>query len=138
LFNGPWGYRAQYWVSPSQGLAANGQLLAALFPKLMDGLHEVTDPALANVDVRGSLQAASAKVWIAEFAELYLGERQHLAVARWVSAANEGVGFARLGLSAPVVTTFEVKGALLDPHGNELVPASKVRRHHSLYGYGFA
>jgi hypothetical protein len=30
LFNGPFGYRSQYWLGPEQGLAANATLLAAL------------------------------------------------------------------------------------------------------------
>ena len=35
FFNGPWGYRAQYWIHPSRGLAANRELITGLTPKLL-------------------------------------------------------------------------------------------------------
>ena len=35
LFNGPFGYRAQFWASAEQGLAANAALLAVLAARLV-------------------------------------------------------------------------------------------------------
>ena len=57
---------------------------------------------------------------------------------RWVQEAGRGVDLARLGLAAPEQVKFELKGALLDPHGNEVVPARKIRRHLDIYSYGFS
>ena len=44
LFNGPWGYRAQYWTHPSRGLAANRELINALTPKLLAAVDTVAAP----------------------------------------------------------------------------------------------
>jgi hypothetical protein len=138
LFNGPWGYRAQYWVSPGRGLAANATLLAALAPKLMATLDTISDPGLAKIDLCASLSAASAKLWIREIPSLLVNPNADLDIERWVLEARRGVELARWGLSAPVSTLFEVKGALIDPYGNEVVPSRKVRRHFDIHHYGFS
>src|SRR5436190_1211971 len=44
VFNGPRGYRAQYWVSAGNGLAANTALLTALTPKLLGQLDTRATP----------------------------------------------------------------------------------------------
>ena len=59
LFNGPFGYRAQYWLGPEQGLAANARLLAALAPKLLGALETCTDELLSRIDVCVALGAAT-------------------------------------------------------------------------------
>jgi hypothetical protein len=138
LFNGPWGYRAQYWVSPGQGLAANCMLLAALTPKLLGAMNTREEQSLAKLDVCASLHAASAKIWIQEVPSLLINPTADLDVERWALEARNGVELARWGLSAPQVTKFEVKGALMDPYGNEVVPVRKVRRHYDIHHYGFS
>jgi hypothetical protein len=138
LFNGPWGYRAQYWIGAAHGLAANSLLLAALAPKLLGTTDTKAEPGLAQVDVCASLHAASAKLWIQEIPSVLLNPTKDLNIERWESEARNGVELARWGLAAPVVTKFEVKGALLDPYGNEVVPARKLRRHYDIYQYGFS
>jgi hypothetical protein len=138
LFNGPWGYRAEYWISPEQGLAANTRLLAMLTPKLLGAIDLDASPDFAKIDVCASLHAASAKIWIREGLSILSDPVAELAVDRWLRAARNGVELARLGLSAPQATKFEVKGALIDPYGNEVVPARKIRRHYDIYHYGFS
>lgn len=138
LFNGPWGYRAQYWMSVAQGLAANTMLLAALAPKLLGAVDVAAAPELAKIDICASLSAASAKIWIKEIPSLLIAPPIDLAVERWAAEARRGIELARWGLSAPAVTKFEVKGALIDPYGNEMVPARKVRRHYDIHHYGFS
>lgn len=138
FFNGPFGYRAQYLVSPDFGLAANAAVLAALAPKLLGAVDISAAPELAKIDVCASLAAASAKVWIAELPSLLLNPTRDLAVPRWVGEGERGVELARWGLCAPAVSKFEVKGALIDPYGNEVVPSRKVRRHFDLHHYGFS
>jgi len=137
LFNGPHGYRAQYWRSPWQGLEANAYLIASLLPKLLAAIDISTDPKLAEIDVTASLKAVSAKVWIRE-ARSTVGANRDLLVEPWRSSAAQGVELAKLGLAAPRCSKYEVKGALLDSFGNERVPASKVRRHHDIHRYGFS
>jgi len=138
LFNGPWGYRAQYWESPGQGLAANCMLLASLAPKLLGAIDTRAEPELAKIDVCASLHAASAKIWIQEMPSLLMEPTWDLNVDRWVLEARNGVELARWGLSAPLATKFEVKGALIDPYGNEVVPSRKIRRHYDIHHYGFS
>lgn len=137
LFNGPYGYRAQYWLHPFKGLAANRALLDALTPKLMAAISPAESPNLGKFNVCASLAASSAKIWIQESSSLSDTDRD-LAVESWVEEANRGVELARLGLSAPTKARFEVKGALLDPYGNEVVPAKKVLRHFDIHNYGFS
>jgi len=45
---------------------------------------------------------------------------------------------ARLGLAAPQQTKFELKGALLDAHGNEPASARKIKRHLDIHNFGFS
>jgi hypothetical protein len=137
LFNGPFGYRAQYWASPEQGLAANAVLLAALAPKLLGAFGTTSDSELSRIDICASIGAASAKLWIRESLAL-VDPIADLSVSRWVESARKGVELARLGLMAPEIAKFEVKGALIDPFGHEVVPVGKIRRHYQLYHYGFS
>jgi hypothetical protein len=137
LFNGPFGYRAQYWRGPAEGLAANAALLAALAPRLLGALETCTDPELSRIDVCAAIGAASAKLWIRESLSL-IAPTEDLAVARWTANARKGIELARLGLMAPEITKFEVKGALIDPYGHEVVPADKIRRHYQIHHYGFS
>lgn len=138
LFNGPWGYRAQYWASPSKGLAANALLLTSLAPKLLAAIDLNVAPELAMIDVCASLHALSAKLWIKENLFRMINPPSHLAIERWNNEAHRGVELARLGLWAPKAIEFEVKGALLDPYGNEVVPCRKIRRHYDIHHYGFS
>jgi hypothetical protein len=137
LFNGPFGYRAQYWARPEQGLMANASLLGALAPKLLGALDTCADPELARIDVCAAIGAASAKIWIRESSSLATPSAD-LAVERWVENARRGVELAKIGLMAPEIAKFEIKGALIDPYGHEVVPADKIRRHYQLHHYGFS
>ncbi len=137
LFNGPFGYRAQYWLGPDQGLAANASLLAALASKLLGALDTCTDPDLSRIDVCAAIAAASAKIWIRESLSL-AAPSADLNVERWSSNASKGIGLAALGLMAPEIDKFEIKGAFVDPYGHEVVPADKIRRHVQIHHYGFS
>jgi hypothetical protein len=138
LFNGPFGYRAQYWLGPEQGLAANATLLAALAPRLLGTLETCTDRNLSRIDVCAAMSAASAKIWIREAASFLANPIADLNIDRWVDNARRGVDLAKFGLIAPEITKFEIKGALIDPYGHEVVPADKIRRHYQIHHYGFS
>jgi hypothetical protein len=94
-------------------------------------------PNLGRLNICTSLSAVSAKIWIRESSSL-LDAAPDLAVEPWVTEANRDVELARLGLSAPIAFKFEVKGALLDSYGNEVVPSRKIRRHFDIHHYGFS
>jgi hypothetical protein len=136
LFNGPCGYRAQYWHSPARGLAANAELIEALWPVLRDALTPEQRTSLTAIDLYTALHAASAKVWVVE-SSAYNDPPRDLAVERWLLAADAGNDSARKGLYAPDDGRFEVKGALFDAHRQEVVPRDKVLRHHAIHDYGF-
>lgn len=138
LFNGPHGYRAQYWRGPSQGLLANAALIAALAPRLLASIDPAADPNFEKIDVCVSLKATSAKFWIREIPSLLVSPTTDLQVEPWRTEAQRGVQLARWGLSAPEVTKFDVKGGLMDSHGNEVVPSRKVCRQYDIHHYGFS
>jgi hypothetical protein len=138
LFNGPYGYRAQYWQGPLDGLKANAALIAALTPKLLAVVDIDVEPQFTKINVCASLRATSAKLWIQEIPSLLLSPTHDLNVKRWHDEAQRGVQLARWGLSAPEVRKFEIKGSLIDPYGNEVVPSRKILRHFDIHHYGFS
>lgn len=138
LFNGPYGYRAKYWHDPFDGLKANALLITALTPKLLAVIDGSADTHLPKIDVGASLRASSAKFWIQEIPSLLANPTVDLNIERWGAEAKRGVQLAKWGLSAPEVTRFDIKGALLDPHGNEVVPCRKIGRHYDIHYYGYS
>ena len=139
-FNGPWGYRAQYWINPFTDLAANAAILDALKPKLLECVDINALPDLAKINVCTSLRCLSAKIWVAE-ADIFhvmTSPTVDLDVDRWREAAARKNELAEWGFWAPVAKSFEVKGALLDPYGNEVIPARKLVRHYDIHNYGFS
>lgn len=138
LFNGPYGYRAQYWHGPYEGLRANAFLITTLTYKLLAAVDPHADPRIAKIDLCASLRATSAKFWIQEIPSLLANPTDDLNVEPWRTKAQHGVQLARWGVCAPEVTRFDVKGALLDPHGNEVVPSRKIARHYDIHHYGFS
>jgi hypothetical protein len=36
------------------------------------------------------------------------------------------------------VREFEIKGALIDPAGHEVIPEHKIRRHYHIHDFGFS
>lgn len=138
LFNGPAGYRALYWRGPMEGLQANARLITALTRRLLTAIESDADPKLEQINVCTSLRATSAKFWIQEIPSLLVSPTVDLMVEPWRTEALRGVQLARWGLSAPEVSKFEVKGALIDPHGNEVVPCRKITRHFDIHHYGFS
>ncbi|HEY6512863.1 MAG TPA: hypothetical protein VI032_12835 [Burkholderiaceae bacterium] len=138
LFNGPYGYRAEYRHSPSRGLAANAALLIALTPKLLAAVDATLEPRFCKLDPCVSLRAVSAKFWVQEIPSVLVSPTEDLHVQPWLAEAQRGVQLARWGVCAPEVTRFDIKGALLDAHGNEVVPSRKVARHYDIHNYGFS
>src|SRR5204863_8545493 len=101
------------------GLLGNLQLLESLLERLLDLAQHECISELAAIDLRKSLLAASSKVWIYEEDFPFQSPTRDLAVQAWIDAAAKGEKKANWGLCAPLGERIEVKGALLDPSGNE-------------------
>ena len=125
-------------TGPSQGLAANAALILSLTPKLLAAVDASTEPRFTQIDVCICLRAVSAKFWIREILSVLSSPTEDLDVQPWLDSARRGVQLARWGVCAPEVTQFEVKGALMDPYGNEIIPSRKIGRHYDIHQYGFS
>ena len=131
FFNSPQGYRGQFARSEAAGELANRTLIDRLFPRLLAaaGNH----PANADGRVTKSLRGAQAKIWIVESevdAQL-LDPQPAIVFPTWEFNAPNGQG-----LRAPRGTRLEVKGAWLDPAGNEAPNLAKRRRSNFIYATG--
>ena len=138
FFNAAGGYRAQYLRSPTDGLAGNQAILGALLNRLVDEARRAQVEELRDIDVRLSLRALSSKVWIYEGTFDFDTPSQDLDIATWAEQAFQGEERATWGLCAPCGTLLQVKGALLDPFGHEVVPYRKILRHEHIHRFGFS
>ena len=85
-------------------------------------------------EVRASLDAPSAKVWVRE--NISYGEHQ-LKVRRW--EANETIPGGK-GIQwrwTAYEEEIDIKGGLLNTAGNETIPAGKLDRSCQIHHYGF-
>jgi hypothetical protein len=111
LLNGRSGYRAQYYLSPEEGVLFNYDVLSALAP----ALEQAFLGASLNVDwqlVRRSLAGPHAKVWVFEEKKAFdEAVSDALNPPRWV-----GNGATR-GRKAPLPDhrSIDVKGTFIDP-----------------------
>ncbi len=138
FFNSSAGYRAQFLIDPIAGLFANFALIEALREQLIAQSNMARVQELEAISVPTSLKAASAKVWIHEDDFPFQKPTCDLAVEPWATCASGGELKAQWGLCAPAGTRLQVKGALLDPAGNEVVPRKKILRHHEIHQFGFS
>jgi hypothetical protein len=137
FFNSPVGYRASYLKDVNQGLLANLVLVESLLERLLSVAQQQCIPELTAIDVRASLLATSCKVWIHEDDFPFQSPTRDLAIEPWLQAAV-GERKATWGLCAPTGTRLEVKGALLDPSGHEIVPLKKILRRYDIQRFGFS
>ena len=138
FFNSSAGYRAQFLISPIAGLIANFALIEALREQLIAESSMARVQELESLSVPTSLQATSSKVWIHEDDFPFQRLTCDLAVETWAACATGGELKAKWGLCAPAGTRLQVKGALVDPAGNEVVPRKKILRHHEIHHFGFS
>lgn len=138
FFNSPAGYRACYLLDPNVGLTANLALVGALFEQLVGVATSQSIAELASIDLRTSLLATSCKVWVHEDDFPFQSLTTDLAVNAWLEAASAGEKKAKWGLCAPKGTRIQIKGALIDPWGNEVVPRKKALRRYEIQRFGFS
>ncbi len=138
LFNGQFGYRAQYWRDPYRGIWANAHLIRTFAQRLKESFDEAMGRDPSEIDILSALEALSAKFWIDESYVDFSKPEPDLEIQRWLEHARSGSRQAHRGLMAPDTTRFCIRGALLDRYGHELVPESKRGRHNEIYQYGFS
>ena len=145
FFNGVSSYRAQYYLSSENGLAANRLALEELEEELIEAARRAdfktpdpNDPerelSMPETLMRQSLHLRSAKIWGDETqGELsrITAERQstvaQIIAPRWVAEAENGIEKARKGIKAPRLNTLKFHGAFLKD-GEERVLADKLTR----------
>ncbi len=137
FFNSPAGYRGQYWQDPDLGQAANSRIIRRLMDSLMAEIKTANRPRLRTINVKSSLSAMSAKIWIHED-DFPVSPTRDLRVEPWASAAKRGVKLAKSGVCAPAKGRIQVFGAFVDAYGHERVPHDKIRRRFDLHEYGFS
>jgi hypothetical protein len=135
LFNGRCGYRAQYYLSPEEGILFNRTIVRGLKPVICRA-YELT-PLEADLElVLYSLTRPHAKIWIYKEQEAF-GEaaKNSLNPQRWVENG------ATLGRRAPLPQhyTVDLKGAFIHPKTKELfVDELKLSRPCDLHCRGFS
>jgi hypothetical protein len=144
FFNSWHGYRAAYFLSPFEGLAANDLLLRTLAPALIASAPPGDGAALGSEFIKESLTSVSAKAWLTEqnhFCELCKGEwtsdqqAAEIINGRW---EHDDTSNARNGRAAPYLTKIKVMGAFLNDAHDEFIPERKRRRHWDIHRWGWS
>lgn len=141
FYNAPDGLRGRYWQTPDRGFKATRHLIDSLKPKLLAYPLYLQDET-NNGFVGASLDGDSAKVWVCEKDEnrdpiTDFHSEQRLNVPRWLANEADAPINKRCWRWTPNHDRIEVKGALLDPNGNEHVPEYKRDRSCQIHRYGF-
>lgn len=136
FFNSTAGYRANYYVSVSQGDDASRMLFASLIqaplaPMVARGLDDW--PAEL---VHRSLTFRTAKIWPLKLDYPAPGVRD-IDAPRWLKAAETGAWQPHIGVRAPELERIEVKGAWLDRDHNAVVDPDKADRSMLLHKFGW-
>ena len=154
FFNSPYGYRGQYLADPKIGLQGNSALLEAISDPLVEyAQHNRAKREMSQSEVRRSLQAHSAKVWIDESGtrkprgdDVY-EQKPDLLVPRWLKAADlyrekptvdRHAELAIDGTKCPEGEKLGVKGAFFSGAGEECIPENKRDRDLHIHRYGFS
>jgi hypothetical protein len=134
LFNGRSGYRAQYYISPEEGILYNRDILDGLIPAIKAAYRK--QPLDVHFDlIEQSVRAPHSKVWVfKEKAAFDEAEKDALNPPRWVE------NNATRGRKAPLPShyTIDVKGAFVHPATSDLfVDERKLDRAWDLFKRGY-
>lgn len=143
FFNAVGGYRGSYYTSQEAGGRANAQLLELVAPAL---LAFKTHAELPSSQAASSLNAKSAKIWLAEVGKGFCpnceGEwttpqdgMADILNGRWEHGAEPK---AKYGRKAPRFTKLRVLGGFVDQHSNEYVATAKRERAKHIHEYGWS
>jgi hypothetical protein len=134
LFNGRSGYRAQYYLSPEEGIIFNRRLVHNFEPALR-AAFEHKPLAVRFAAVADSLLAPHAKIGIYEEKDAFdKALANGLNPPRWVS--NQATRGRRAPL--PSHSTIELKGAFIDERKHLFVDELKLARPCDLHLRGYA
>lgn len=151
FFNSPYGYRAQYLISPQTGRGSNEILISVLIERLIQSFKG--DPNLVST-IRNALTSLYSKIWIDE--GQHNPEKPYLIVEvkvpEWEAAARES--HQRLtnadsslttnevdrifGVRAPVGRKLKVMGSWIAKDGSLREVPSKERRAEEIRAYGIS
>lgn len=134
LFNGRSGYRAQYYLSPEEGVLYNRQLIDGLQPSLLIA-HEQNSAGQSFENLWRTLAAPHAKIWVFdEKAAFDEAAENSLNPPRWVE--NKATRGRRAPL--PNDCAVDLKGAFLIPGTDEyFVDDLKLSRPYDLHCKGY-
>ena len=142
FLNAATGYRGKYFESPERGLGANATFIEALRPVLLQSGALCDSP---HIDPRVSLEAGSAKTWLAE-----QSKRLCEACGEWSTPDNDSpeilnerwekvdYEYAKYGRKAPFLTKLRVIGAFVNSSGDEFIPPDKRKRAQHIYDWGWS
>jgi hypothetical protein len=134
LFNGRSGYRAQYYLSPEEGILYNRQIVDGLVPAVRTAYDR--KPLHAPFEwVERSLRAPHAKIWVFQEREAFdTASKETLNPPRWVEHGDTRGRRVPL-LDHPIV---DLKGAFIRPGTDDLfVDPLKLERPCDLHRKGF-
>jgi hypothetical protein len=133
LFNGRSGYRAQYYLSPEEGIIFNRRLVDNFEPVVSVAFEQA--PLAVRFDaVTNSLLAPHAKIWIYEERDAFDNALiDGLNPRRWI------INQATRGRRAPLPPhcTIELKGAFIDERKHLFVDELKLARPCDLHLRGY-
>lgn len=135
LFNGRSGYRAQYYLSPEEGILFNRELIYALIPALRHAYR--LRPLPTDWDLMQlSLETRHSKIWVFEDKVAFDDSiKETLNPKRWV--ANDACRGRRVPL--PAHRKIDVKGAFIEPSTLDLyIDECKEDRACVLFNKGFS
>ncbi|WP_407114749.1 hypothetical protein [Bradyrhizobium sp. LMG 9283] len=135
LFNGRSGYRAQFYLSPGDGLIFNRAIVDTLMPAIKLAYTITPLPVPLKV-VEHSIRAAHSKIWLFEDKDAFDRAPENiLNPPRWV--ANRATRGRRIPL--PPHLSIDVKGTFINPAiGKPWVHEYKLDRAEDLHANGFA
>jgi hypothetical protein len=138
LYNAPDGIRGRYWQSADAGDLATRLLIDAFEPLILRFAEEasaitVSGKVVGLVEVRASLRARSAKVWVREkddagSSKICLVGSPQLSVRRWEQNESQPGSKGPLWRWTPCENEIEIKGAFIDRTGFEYLPEGKRNR----------
>lgn len=134
LFNGRGGYRAQYYLSPRQGLIFNRAIVDSLIPAVKHA-YAVAPLAVPFELVDQSIREAHSKIWIFKDQEAFDEAPENiLNPPRWVD--NRATRGRRIPL--PAHFSIDLKGTFINPKtGRSWVHEYKLDRAEDLHARGF-
>lgn len=135
FFNGRSGYRAQYYLSPEEGVLYNRTVVNGLIPVIQEA-YRIKPLSVALALIQLSLEAPHAKVWIADEKNAFdHAAEKILSAPRWVANG------ATTGRKVPLLPNprLDLKGTFIHPDTKELfIDELKLDRACDLFKKGFA